>query len=127
MANIAWTKVYERYQQAVHAASDGLAATSDEVDPARLIVLDVRRDAMYEQAATVLPGACWRDPARVSEWAAELPAGSEVLVYCIYGHEVGRTTALRLQAQGIQARFLAGGIDGWTRDGRTLQAKPAAG
>jgi Fe-Mn family superoxide dismutase len=127
MANIAWAKVYERYQQAVHAASDGLAATPDEVDPARLIVLDVRRDAMYEQAATVLPGACWRDPAKVSEWAAELPAGSEVLVYCIYGHEVGRSTALRLRAQGIQARFLAGGIDGWTRDGRTLQAKPTAG
>lgn len=123
MANIAWDKVYERYQQAVHAASEGLAVTPDELDPERLLILDVRRDAMYEQAATVLPGACWRDPAKVSEWAAELPVGSEVLVYCIYGHEVGRATALRLRAQGLQVRFLAGGIDGWARKGRTLQAK----
>ena len=127
MANIAWDKVYERYQQAVHAASEGLAATPDELDPERLLILDVRRDAMYEQAATVLPGACWRDPANVSEWAAKLPVGSEVLVYCVYGHEVGRATALRLKAQGLQARFLAGGIDGWTREGRTLQAKSSAG
>jgi len=36
-------------------------------------------------------------------------------VYCVYGHEVGRSTALRLRAQGINARFLKGGIDEWQK------------
>jgi Fe-Mn family superoxide dismutase len=31
----------------------------------------------------------------------------------VYGHEVGRATALRLRAAGIDAHFLRGGIDGW--------------
>jgi superoxide dismutase, Fe-Mn family len=126
MANIAWDKVYERYQQVVHLASEGLGADPIALDPAQCVVLDVRRDAIYEQATTMLPGARWRDPAKVSEWTAELPAGREVLVYCIYGHEVGRATALRLRAHGVSARFLVGGIDRWTREGRPLQAKDAA-
>lgn len=126
MTNIDWAKVYERYQQAVHAASEGCAADPAEIDPARLTVLDVRRAAIYEQASAVLPGARWCDPAKVGEWAGALPKGPEVLVYCIYGHEVGRATALRLRSQGVQARFLLGGIDRWTRDGRALQVKGAA-
>jgi Fe-Mn family superoxide dismutase len=126
MANIAWDRVYERYQQAVHATSEALAAEPAGVDPASCIVLDVRRDAIHRLAPTMLPGASWRDPARVSEWAEELPEGREVLVYCVYGHEVGRATALRLRARGIRARFLMGGIDRWTRDGRALQGKEDA-
>jgi Fe-Mn family superoxide dismutase len=127
MANIAWAKVYERYQQVVHAASEPLAADPAGVDLAGFTVLDVRRDAIYTQATATLPGASWRNPAEVADWARTLPREQEVLVYCIYGHEVGRATALRLRAQGVQARFLAGGIDGWTREGRKLQAKDGAG
>ncbi|MBW8843708.1 MAG: superoxide dismutase [Burkholderiales bacterium] len=123
MAHIDWSKVYERYQQAVHAASDGAAADLAGLDLAARVVVDVRRDAMYEQAATLLPGARWRDPASVQDWAAELPAGREVLVYCIYGHEVGRATALKLRAQGVKASFLPGGIDAWAAAGKPLQAK----
>ena len=44
-------------------------------------------------------------------------------VYCIYGHEVGRATVLRLRAQGVKARFLRGGIDGWQAAGRPLDPK----
>ena len=121
MANIAWDKVYERYQQAVHAASEELAA-----DPQQLggvLLLDVRRAGMFEQARTLLPGASWRDPAQVNNWAADLPRDQSVVVYCVYGHEVGRSTAIRLRAAGLNARFLAGGIDAWTQAGRPLQPK----
>jgi len=76
-------------------------------------VLDVRRAAVYEKSPTMIPGAEWRDPSRVGEWSAELPADRKVIVYCVYGHEVGRATALRLRAAGIAAHFLRGGIDGW--------------
>nr|WP_316639423.1 Fe-Mn family superoxide dismutase [uncultured Roseateles sp.] len=123
MAHIDWSKVYARYQQAVHASSESCAADLAQLDLSRCVVVDVRRDAMYEQAKTLLPGARWRDPARVADWAAELPRDSEVLVYCIYGHEVGRSTAMKLRAQGIKASYLPGGIDGWTAAGKPLQAK----
>jgi Fe-Mn family superoxide dismutase len=46
-----------------------------------------------------------------------------VIVYCVHGHEVGRATALRLRAAGLNARFLRGGIEGWQAAGRALEPK----
>ena len=71
----------------------------------------------------MIPGAQWRDPAHVAEWSAELPPDREVIVYCVYGHEVGRATAMRLRAAGVNARYLHGGIDGWQAAGETLAPK----
>jgi Fe-Mn family superoxide dismutase len=124
MGNIGWTTVYERYQGAVHAASEPFGASHDELGDA--LLLDVRRAGMFEQAGSVLPGAQWRDPAQVAAWAPELPADRPVVVYCIYGHEVGRATTLRLRAAGVDARYLQGGIDGWQAAGRPLQPKDGA-
>jgi Fe-Mn family superoxide dismutase len=123
MGNIDWDGVYERYQSAVHAASEPLAADADALQGATL--LDVRRQGAFAQAASMIPGARWCDPAEVGVWAAELPADQPVVVYCVYGHEVGRSTALRLRAAGRNARFLSGGIDGWASAGRPVVAKPA--
>jgi len=122
MANIDWAAVYRRYQAAVHAASEPFGAMPDEV--AGTALLDVRREAVYRESAHTLAGARWRDPAAVAQWAGELPAGSDVVVYCVYGHEVGRATALRLRAAGLNARFLRGGFDGWKSAGRALGEKP---
>jgi superoxide dismutase, Fe-Mn family len=127
MANIDWAKVYERYQHAVHAASEAFGATQDDVAGATL--LDVRRAGVFEQASAMLPGARWCDPAAVSAWAGELKSlesGHPVIVYCIYGHEVGRATALRLRAAGVDARYLHGGIDAWQAAGRPVVPKAVA-
>jgi superoxide dismutase, Fe-Mn family len=121
MHNIDWNAVYERYQSAVHGATEALAADQSEVANAQL--LDVRRAGVYEQARQMIPGAAWRDPAMVAEWAASLRADKEIVVYCIYGHEVGRGTALRLRAQGLNAKFLRGGIDAWKNAGLPLADK----
>ena len=121
LASIDWAGVYRRYQDAVYAASAPHAAGPDAVPGALLI--DVRRAGVYAQAATRIPGAQWRDPAAVAAWVGELPVDREVLVYCVYGHEVGRSTALRLRAAGVRARFLEGGIDGWQSAGRPIAAK----
>jgi superoxide dismutase, Fe-Mn family len=123
MANIAWDKVYARYQQGVHATSEGLAVDVERLDPAHCLVLDVRRAGVFQQAKTMLPDARWCDPASVQDWAGELPKDRDVLVYCVYGHEVGRSTAMKLRAAGVRARFLPGGIDGWTQAGREVRAK----
>jgi Fe-Mn family superoxide dismutase len=121
MRNLDWSQVYERYQQAVTRTSEGLGATADESSHVRLI--DVRRAGVYEQSDVMVRGAEWRDPARVDTWAAELPPEAPVVVYCVYGHEVGRSTAMRLRAAGVDARFLVGGLDGWRAEGRPVASK----
>ena len=124
VAAIDWSSAYLRYTEAVHAASAPFAAHAADVSEALLI--DVRRAGVFEAAATQLAGAIWRDPACVSDWAPQLPAGREVIVYCVYGHEVGRVTAMRLQARGVNARFLEGGIDGWQGAGHRTVPKGEA-
>ncbi len=125
MANIAWAQVYVRYQHAVHAASAPFGATHDATAGALLV--DVRRAGVFENATAMIPGARWRDPGTVSTWAAELPTDRDVVVYCVYGHEVGRATAMRLRAAGLKARYLEGGIDGWKAAGGPLVDKAAGG
>jgi len=71
----------------------------------------------------VIAGAMWQDPETVDEWSKALPTTKPVVVYCVYGHEVGQSTAAILRANGIDARFLEGGIDAWKAAGRPLQGK----
>jgi superoxide dismutase, Fe-Mn family len=121
MANVDWAGVYARYQLAVHAVSEPFGAAADEIDGS--ILLDARRAGVFAEADALLPGASWRDPAAVDEWGAALPQDRSVVVYCVYGHEVGRATAMRLRARGLDARFLRGGIDAWKAAGRPLAPK----
>jgi Fe-Mn family superoxide dismutase len=123
MGNIDWAGVYARYRAAVHAASEPCAVTQDEL-PDGSLLLDVRRADAVLRAPRIIDGALRRDPARIAQWSAELPAGSRVLVYCVHGHEVSRVTALRLRAAGFDARFLRGGIDAWQAAGRPLVDAP---
>ena len=121
--NIDWNKVSARYVAAVEASTGSLAIGPDEIQKAAgMTRVDVRRKAPYEGAKDVIQGAEWRDPEKVDEWAASL-AGKEVVVYCVYGHEVGQSTAARLCDSGITARFLVGGIDAWKAAGRPLDPK----
>jgi superoxide dismutase, Fe-Mn family len=121
MSNIDWAGAYARYQHAVHAASDDFGI--DDIGAATL--LDVRRAGAYESAERVIEGAQWRDPAQVAAWGAALAGAPPTVVYCVYGHEVGRATALRLRAAGIDARFLRGGIEAWQKAGKPTSPKPA--
>ena len=124
MANLDWAGAYARYQAAVQAASEGCGAAQDDV--ASALLLDVRRAGVFEGATSMIPGARWHDPAAIGQWAAELPRDRDVVVYCVYGHEVSRATALRLRAAGINARYLRGGFDGWQSAGRPVAAKAGA-
>jgi superoxide dismutase, Fe-Mn family len=123
MENIHWGRVYQRYQAAVETSSEPFAAAREDLPGS--LVLDVRRRGVYEQADGIIPGATWQDPAQVESWATQLPADTRVVVYCVYGHEVGRSTAMRLRAAGVDARFLRGGIDGWKAAGQPVAPKAA--
>ena len=122
--DIDWAPAYRRYQHAVHGASEPFGASHDELSGA--VLIDVRRAGVFDRATTLIPGAQWRDPAAVGSWASALAHDREVVVYCVYGHEVGRATAMRLRAHGLQARYLRGGIDGWQAAGRPLEARGTA-
>lgn len=123
MDNIDWDGVSLRYAAAVEASTTALAASAEEAMRAvGLKRIDVRRKGAYEASPDRIDGAVWRDPEQVDDWAREF-AGTEVLVYCVYGHEVGQSTAARLREAGIAARYLAGGIEDWKKSGRPVQSK----
>ncbi len=107
----------------IQTASVALAADPQYLNEAMLI--DVRRAAVFEKATTLISQAIWRDPAIVGEWASDLPVGKAVVVYCVYGHEVSQSAAIQLQARGVNARFLVGGIDAWQTAGNAVVAKPS--
>ena len=99
---------------------------ADLSEAAQASLIDVRRLPAFEKSQHMLPAAVWRDPARVDAWAPTLSPGAAIVVYCVYGHEVSRNTALRLRALGLDARFLRGGFDAWQAAGLPLVDKGVA-
>jgi Fe-Mn family superoxide dismutase len=128
MKNIHWDAVYRRYGEAV--ASDAqpwsadLQSIASSDTPVR--ILDVRRPAAFAAAGETITGAQWCDPAQVDQWGEQLDASQPVVVFCVHGHDVSRSTALALRARGIDARYLAGGIEAWRAAGLPLQPKGGA-
>jgi Fe-Mn family superoxide dismutase len=86
-------------------------------------VIDVRRAGTYESAKDVIAGATWRDPEKVAQWSDNLPQDKPIVVYCVFGHEVGQATAAILRTKGIDARFLLGGIHDWKAAGLPVEGK----
>ncbi|MBI1943746.1 MAG: chromate resistance protein [Betaproteobacteria bacterium] len=88
------------------------------------IVIDVRRSETFRAAPELIRGALRRDPLRVADWAKSLPTASNVVVYCVHGHEVSQDAARHLSSQGIAASFLEGGIEAWKRQQQAVAHKP---
>ena len=82
--------------------------------PPRL--LDVRRAGDREKDPAMVPGADWRDPEKVAEWAGEMQ-GSETVVYCVRGGSVSRSVSEVLRQKGIAVRYLEGGLEAWRSAG----------
>ncbi len=125
MKNILWQAVHRRYAAAV--AGDAVALEDDAAarGATRGRVIDVRHAEDFAAAADMLPDATWHDPAQVDAWSTQLDASQALLVYCVKGLDIGRSTALALRARGFDVRFIAGGIEAWRRAGRPLQTKAA--
>lgn len=80
---------------------------------AQPLLLDVRRAEDRVNGPAGIPGADWRDPARLEQWADSIPAGREVALYCVRGGSVSRSVQAALEARGVKARFLEGGLEAW--------------
>ena len=89
--------------------------------PAALAVLDVREDD--EWVAGHIDGALHIPLMQVPARMHELPPDQQVLVVCRVGARSAQATAY-LQAQGVDAVNLAGGLVAWARAGRPLVADP---
>ena len=90
------------------------------------LLVDVRRAPAFLESGDLIAGALRRDPEAVDRWAQALPRGSDVVVYCVHGHQVSQGAAKALADRGIRARFLEGGIEHWKEEGGALDGKPKA-
>ncbi len=93
------------------------------------LVLDVRREAKFADSPRLLAGALRCPPESVAQFAATEPP-REVVVYCVYGHNVSADAVATLRAARWPAVALAGGIEGG-EDGvdapHAIAARNAAG
>jgi Fe-Mn family superoxide dismutase len=135
MRNINWAWVAQRWRQvAMHGEAprpfygDGALAPEALRDTLatgkKPLLFDVRRRKAFDAGSDVLPGAEWRAPEDVGSWAEALPRDRDIVVYCVFGHNVSEDVAAALQAKGLKAQALAGGIAAWHAIGGPVTAKP---
>ena len=86
-------------------------------------LLDVRRVDDMAASSEQLAGAHWQDPTQIADWAANLPKDQDIVLYCVRGGGVSNSVVDALQAQGLKARFIEGGIEGWKAAGGAVIAK----
>jgi rhodanese-related sulfurtransferase len=84
-------------------------------------LLDVRRRIDYESDVRKIAGAAWNDPEKIETWAKRLPAEKRTVVYCVEGGSVSQSVADRLNKEGVDAVFLAGGIKSWIKNGLPVE------
>src|SRR5438105_4584993 len=83
-------------------------------------IIDVRHAAAFECGPRVIPRAIRRPP-DLEAWQAILEPWRTIVVYCVHGGDVSRDIAAALAHRGFDARYLAGGIEAWGRDGHALE------
>lgn len=83
-------------------------------------LLDVRRKADREAAPGMIPGAIWRDPEQVEQWAGEAAKDSRTIIYCVRGGSVSQSVSNALREKGVAVAYLDGGLKAWTEQGEIL-------
>ncbi len=88
-----------------------------------VLLVDVRRRTDYDTDGQKIPGAAWLDPERLAQWSTALPLDRQIVVYCARGGTVSNSIVDQLQAKGIKACFIEGGIEAWRQAGGTTVGK----
>jgi rhodanese-related sulfurtransferase len=86
-------------------------------------LIDVRRKADLDASSEALPGASWHDPEQLEQWAGSLSNEQDIVLYCVRGGSVSNGVVDALQAKGLKARFIEGGIEGWKAAGGKVLAR----
>lgn len=82
-----------------------------------VLVLDVRRKSDYQTDSQKISGAAWLDPDKLTLWSTALPLDRDIIIYCVRGGSVSNLVVDQLQAKGVKARFIEGGIEAWKQAG----------
>ncbi len=88
-----------------------------------ILVLDVRRKNDYQTDGQKIPGAAWLDPDKLAQWSTALPLDRDIVIYCVHGGSVSNSVVDQLQAKGVKARFIEGGIEAWKTAGGEVTGK----
>ena len=88
-----------------------------------VLVLDVRRKNDYQPDGQKIPGAAWLDPDKLAQWSTALPLDRDIVIYCARGGSVSNSVVDQLQAKGVKARYIEGGIEAWKNAGGELVDK----
>ena len=94
-----------------------------KLDPDATLVFDVRREADYAASNETIPGAMWKNPDKIDAWIGAVPRTLDVVVYCVRGGSVSNSVVDRLQAAGVKARFIEGGIEAYKAAGGKVISK----
>ena len=87
------------------------------------MVLDVRRETDREASNETIPGAFWKDPEQIDQWIGAVPKNHAVVIYCVRGGGVSNSVVDRLHADGVKARFIESGIEGYKAAGGKVAQK----
>lgn len=94
-----------------------------ELNPDATLVFDVRREADFAASDEIIPGAMWKNPDKIDAWIGAAPLTLDVVVYCVRGGSVSNAVVDRLQAAGVKARYIEGGLEAWKAAGGKLTRK----
>jgi rhodanese-related sulfurtransferase len=94
-----------------------------KVDPDKVLVFDVRREADYAASNETLPGALWKNPDKIDAWIGAVPRTLDVVIYCVRGGSVSNSVVDRLQQAGVKARFIEGGLEAYKAAGGKIVSK----
>jgi len=94
-----------------------------QLDPDATLVFDVRREADYAASNETIPGALWKNPDKIDAWIGAVPRTLDVVIYCVRGGSVSNSVVDRLQAAGVRARFVEGGLEAYKAAGGKIAPK----
>ncbi len=128
MQNIRWDAVYRLYAAAVAGSASALGTEPSTLNDraAQMTVLDVRRPEHRALTTDTIAGAVWYDPALLPQWCENLDPTKPVVVCCVHGLDIGRSTAVALRARGFDAAYLIGGVEAWRLKELPMQPQTAA-
>ncbi len=86
-------------------------------------IIDVRRKDDYAADNSAIPGATWFDPANIDGWCDTMSTDKDLVLYCVRGGAVSNSVLDTLQAKGVKARYIEGGISAWKDAGGTVVPK----
>ncbi len=93
---------------------------------AQPFLIDVRRAEAFTGDTHIIAGATRREPFSVADWLKFVPRHRPVVVYCVHGHEISKNVAAALCNAGVDATYLAGGIEAWREAGGAICKKSSS-